>query len=145
MAGRDDGRRNLDQMVRQLVIDVLEDYRPRAGHIRNLVEEVRELRRTVSALERRVDSLSGRKASRGGGGGRGRPGRPPIHTTCTVRACARAHYAKGLCSMHYQQWRRTDDWPGPADSDPARAGSKGAAKSGRRRASRRSTKTRTRR
>lgn len=141
MAGRDEGRKNLDQMVRQLIIDIFEDHKPRAGHVKKLAEEVRELRRTVSALERRLDTLSGRKASRAGGPGRGRPGRPPIHTNCTVRGCAREHYAKGLCSMHYQQWRRTGDWPGPAETDPAKAGSKGR----KRGSSRRTTKSKTRR
>ncbi len=141
MAGRDEGRRNLDQLVRQLIIDVLEDHKPRAGHLKNLVDEVRELRRSVNALERRLDSLSGRKAARAGAGGRGRPGRPPIHTVCTVRGCTREHYAKGLCSMHYQQWRRTGDWPGPAETDPGKAGSRGKKRAG----SRRSASARTKR
>jgi hypothetical protein len=29
--------------------------------------------------------------------------------TCDIEGCERKHYARGWCSPHYHQWRRTDD------------------------------------
>jgi hypothetical protein len=126
MAKRNADRVNLDQALRQAIVDTLEEYRPRGGRIRELMDEVRALRKTVGALERRIDRMSGRESAgrRTGTAGGGRPGRPPIFTHCKVSGCNRQHYAKGLCSMHYQQWRRTKEWPGPADLEPSKAASK---------------------
>jgi hypothetical protein len=134
MAKRSSDRTNLDQAIRQMVIEILEDHRPRSGRLRDLMDEVTELRRTVATLERRLEKSGvstprSRKRSK-----KGRPGRPPLHTKCTVPGCTRPHYAKGLCSMHYQQWRRTKVWPGPKELEPAKRGG--------RKKTRRRTKTR---
>lgn len=74
---------------------------------------LRELRVIVARLERRVDMLSRkvlgsqpapkRQSRRDRGPG---PGRPVMHETCTRRGCNEPHYAKGLCSKHYQAARR---------------------------------------
>ncbi len=83
-------------------------------HSRNapLAQELRRLGRAVSRIERRLDALASRVDAsrmdrRGAAGGRGRPGRPPTHTSCTLKGCRGAHYARGLCSKHYQQRRRS--------------------------------------
>lgn len=34
-----------------------------------------------------------------------RRGRKPKYTTCTIAGCSKPHYAKGMCSTHYQQAR----------------------------------------
>lgn len=74
---------------------------------------LRELRVIVARLERRVDMLSRKvlgsqpapkRQSRGKRGAG--PGRPVIHETCTRKGCNEPHYAKGLCSKHYQAARR---------------------------------------
>ncbi len=75
------------------------------------VDGVDGLLRLLQALQRRVDSLERRLARIGSGGRSGkrsgkRPGRPPLHEACLVEGCGAEHYALGLCSRHYQQWRR---------------------------------------
>jgi hypothetical protein len=71
--------------------------------------ELREMRKALTRLERRVDALTTRisgRPPRAPGARRG-PGRPATHTTCTVPGCDNPHYAKGLCSRCYQRARRT--------------------------------------
>lgn len=136
MPKQEGSRPSLDRLIKEFVTETLETFRPRSGQLRELIEEVRALRRDLTALEKRV---AGRQARRAASGKR-RPGRPPIHTQCTVSGCNRAHYAKGLCSMHYQNWRRTNKWPGPASADPARTS--GGRKTTRKKTSRRKKATR---
>lgn len=141
MAKRDPGKVNLDVAIRQMVLKSLEELGPRAGKIKTLIDEVRELRRALAALEKRLDQGASRPAPvrrRSSAGDKGRPGRPPIFTACTVPGCPRPHYAKGLCSMHYQQWRRTNDWPGAPELDPA--GGRRARKAGTTKKATRTTK-----
>ncbi|GAB4372504.1 MAG: hypothetical protein Kow0062_08860 [Acidobacteriota bacterium] len=133
-------RQSLDRLIKEFVTETIETLRPRSGQLRELVEEVRALRRDLTALEKRVAGRAKRRAA----SGKRKPGRPPIHTQCTVSGCNRAHYAKGLCSMHYQNWRRTGKWPGPANLDPARKGSRktSAAKKKTTRRKKKTTRTR---
>lgn len=123
MAKRDPGRVNLEQAIREIVGKAIDELAPRSERFKTLIEEVRELRAALAALDKRLDrgaTSAPRRAKAGARGGKGRPGRPPIFTACTVPGCPREHYAKGLCSMHYQQWRRTNEWPGAPELDPAK-------------------------
>ncbi len=98
--------------------------------------ELRDLRGALVRLERRCDSLArriGAGVRRTRSRGVGSPGRPPLHEGCRVEGCRRDHYALGLCSRHYQQYRR-----GRLPSTGAGAGkrnrgrsSRGAARAGR--------------
>jgi hypothetical protein len=36
-------------------------------------------------------------------------GKHGLYPHCDVKDCAREHFAKGYCSMHYRRWRRTGD------------------------------------
>lgn len=75
--------------------------------MRGPIEEVRALRAIVGRLERRVERLAADLDGKKRKSGPGRPGRPPLHDCCTVKACTEHHYALGLCSKHYQQRRRS--------------------------------------
>jgi len=94
----------LHETVNQLVDKKLERHDREAP----IARELRRVVRAVTRLERRLETLSGRingsrtPRSRGSG----RPGRPPTHTTCTLKGCTNDHYARGLCSKHYQRRRR---------------------------------------
>jgi len=138
MPKEDASRQSIDRLIREFVTETLETFRPRSGHLRELIEEVRALRRDLTALEKRVAGRQARRAT----SGKRRPGRPPIHTQCTVSGCNRAHYAKGLCSMHYQNWRRTGKWPGPANLDPARKAGGSRKAKGRKKVTRKKKTTR---
>lgn len=114
--------------------------------------ELREMRKELARIERRLESLAtrvgtARTSTRKSGSRRG-PGRPPTHTVCTVPGCGNPHYAKGLCSRCYQRVRRAEALGLPVadvlgveieldESEkkaPARGRSKGAKKKSRRKA-----------
>ena len=100
---------NFDRYVKDIVEEHFDRRIPRFRGGKTVVEELRELRVAVTELERIVEKLSnrlGRTPRPRKGSGKGRPGRPAIHETCTLSGCGRPHYAKGLCSKHYQQERR---------------------------------------
>jgi hypothetical protein len=72
--------------------------------------EIREMRKALTRLERRVEQLGTRVSGRPrrASGSRRGPGRPATHTVCTVEGCNNPHYAKGLCSRCYQRERRNE-------------------------------------
>jgi hypothetical protein len=72
--------------------------------------DLREMRKAVTRLERRVEQLTTRVSgrTRRTTGSRRGPGRPATHTVCTVAGCNNPHYAKGLCSRCYQRERRNE-------------------------------------
>ncbi len=110
MAQRKSNKSSLDQMLRVLINEAVEAKLERALGGRDVLGEIRELRATLQRLERKLERSGGVAggARKKGPGKQGRPGRPPIYTHCTVSGCNAAHYAKGLCSKHYQQLRRAE-------------------------------------
>lgn len=100
-------RHSFDRMLRDTITEMLERNAAKFALSQSLESDVRELRAAVTRLERRVASLGrGGAARRGREKGAGKPGRPPLYTQCTVAGCGVEHYARGLCSKHYQQRRR---------------------------------------
>ncbi|UCF66290.1 MAG: hypothetical protein JSV80_10875 [Acidobacteriota bacterium] len=102
---------DLASILRSTVEEIVEKFLGRSGFGEPLVEELKLTKRGVRQLERKVDALAARLERAGTGrrrqkAGMGRPGRPPIHEYCTKSGCRNPHYARGLCSKHYQQQRR---------------------------------------
>ena len=60
--------------------------------------EFEELRQDVAELGRLVRAADGRPPKKAG--------RPRRHRLCKLPGCASPHVAHGLCSRHYQRWRR---------------------------------------
>ncbi len=76
---------------------------------RKVVSEVqRQLpeRQQLRHVERQLNRLS-RRVGRGHGmPGARRVGRPRSNRRCKIQGCGLPHVAQGLCSKHYQAWRR---------------------------------------
>ena len=62
-------------------------------------QQLRQIERQVSRLSRRVGSVGSRPGAR-------RVGRPRSNRRCKLPGCGLPHVAQGLCSKHYQSWRR---------------------------------------
>lgn len=102
---------NLAGTLQDLIEQIVQREVQSSGSGAGVAQEVRALRHAVAKLERRLDSLSRRmpaRLRRPAHGDRRGPGRPPTHTKCTVGGCTAPHYARGLCSRHYQRQRRSD-------------------------------------
>jgi hypothetical protein len=95
---------NLDRAIRAVIEESIDRQLARLTRGRPLGDELRDLRSALGRIERRLNAGGPRSAA--GAAGRGRPGRPPKHTRCTLEGCNNPHYALGLCSKHYQQERR---------------------------------------
>lgn len=99
---------SMDRLLQEMIDKAVEKQLAQILGGSSSIENLRRTPVTLTRLERRVDllaaKLSGRRANQEAG--RARPGRPPIHTVCTRAECGGAHYARGLCSRHYQQKRR---------------------------------------
>jgi lipid II:glycine glycyltransferase (peptidoglycan interpeptide bridge formation enzyme) len=61
--------------------------------------------RQYKDLSRRIDKIE-QKLGTAPKSGRKRPGRRPTQRVCSIEDCTRPHYAKGLCSSHYQKMRK---------------------------------------
>ncbi len=108
------GRKSVNPF-RDLMASAVEE--PLKALVKELRKQQKELERSITReLNRvwkelgKVSGRSGRKAKVGRkktGAAKGkRPGRKPKHEKCTIKGCDRPHYAKGLCTRHYQQWRK---------------------------------------
>ena len=98
----------MDRLLQEMINQAVEKQLARILGGSGSIDSIRRAPSTLDRLERRLDTLaaklSGRRPIRKAG--TARPGRPPIHTTCTRSGCRGSHYAKGLCSKHYQPRRR---------------------------------------
>ncbi len=72
------------------------------SEVQRQIPERQQLRR----VERQLSRLTRRAASVGGRAGARRVGRPRTNRRCKVQGCGLPHVAQGLCSKHYQAWRR---------------------------------------
>ena len=76
---------------------------------RSMKPEISEVLKVVDRhykeIARRIDKIE-QKLGTTSKSGKKRPGRRPIQRICSVAGCTRAHYAKGLCSSHYQKMRK---------------------------------------
>ena len=61
--------------------------------------QLRQVERQLNRLSRRVGTVAGRPGAR-------RVGRPRSNRRCKAPGCGLSHVAQGLCSKHYQAWRR---------------------------------------
>ena len=84
--------RNLVEAVARKVMDEAKREIPEK-------HRVRRIERQLARLTRRFGSASRRPAVRG-------VGRPRSNRRCKIPACGLPHVAQGLCSKHYQAWRR---------------------------------------
>ncbi len=99
---------DIDRLLKGMIEEAVRAEIGRLFSGKASIEELRRLSGTMDRLEKRVEFVAAKLAGRRPdyGSGKGRPGRPAIHTSCTKPGCKAAHYAKGLCSKHYQQDRR---------------------------------------
>ncbi len=72
------------------------------SEVQRQIPERQQLRR----VERHLDRLSRRVGSGHGRPGTRRVGRPRSNRRCKIPGCGLPHVAQGLCSKHYQAWRR---------------------------------------
>ncbi|MDQ7008567.1 MAG: hypothetical protein Q9Q40_15200 [Acidobacteriota bacterium] len=101
---------SIESVLRGMIHDMLEARLAKTVGDRDALAELRDLKTAVARLEKRLDTLAERagvrrrrsKSARG-------PGRPAIYEKCTVRGCDEDHYAKGMCSKHYQRDRRRQE------------------------------------
>jgi hypothetical protein len=100
---------DIEKTFREFIEQAAQRQIMRAFGTSSPAAELREMRKALTRLERRVESLTTRVSGRpkSAAGSRRGPGRPATHTTCTVPGCDNPHYAKGLCSRCYQRARRT--------------------------------------
>ncbi len=72
------------------------------SEVQRQIPERQQLRR----VERHLSRLSRRVAQARGASGARRVGRPRSNRRCKIPGCGLPHVAQGLCSRHYQAWRR---------------------------------------
>lgn len=156
---------DLEKTLKEFIEQAAQRQIVRAFGTSSPAADLREMRKALTRVERRMDQLATKVSGRPrkATGSRRGPGRPATHTVCTVEGCNNPHYAKGLCSRCYQRARRDEarkqaggTSSGSKKSASKKAaskkstskktggsGSKKATKKAGRRASRRSSKRRT--
>ena len=100
---------SVESVLRSMVHDMLEARLAKTIGDREALAELRDLKTAVARLEKRLDTISERAGVRRRSKSARGPGRPAIYEKCTVRGCKEAHYAKGMCSKHYQRDRRRQE------------------------------------
>ncbi len=123
MAKRAKTTKRVDGLFRELVGELVDARLRKLDGAEGLARLLRSIERRLDALERKVTRLASGSRSRTASGKK--PGRPPLHERCLVEGCGADHYALGLCSRHYQQWRRgRKDLQAIVDRAKAAAGKK---------------------
>ncbi len=129
MAKRAKTARRADIAFRELVDELVDVRLRKLDGVDGLVRLVRSMERRLDALERKVSRLAAGRSRTASGK---KPGRPPLHERCLVEGCGADHYALGLCSRHYQQWRRgREDLQEIVDRARAAAQKKGNGRAGK--------------
>ncbi|MDP6417927.1 MAG: hypothetical protein QF492_05795 [Candidatus Krumholzibacteria bacterium] len=74
---------------------------PTAEDLKPLEERIRNIEATLGHILKKSGGNPMRKSNRGR-----KPG--PVRI-CSDESCTRPVVARGMCSMHYQRWRSTDE------------------------------------